>query len=711
MGAALDNSGLRPRGWAGSMPRWPSRVKESIAAKADRWILWAPVSMGCGAAVYLGLKDEPSLLWSLAPLVLAVVAAVLARRLVPSRLVSILTLLLAFAAFGFACGKLRSESVAGPIAPATGAVPITGWVVDVASPGESGGRLIIAPTHIGSLTPEQIPARIRVTSRDNLIGPGGAVRFTGLINPPPPPASPGGYDFARNAWFDRIGGVGVALTPPQIISLGKPPWLLDLQMRVNAMRWGLAVRIAADMSPRARGLGVAMITGHEAFIDPDTEQTLRDAGLAHIISISGVHMAIVGGFAFLLVRLFIAAIPWLALRVPGKKVAACFGLAAVGTYLVVSGAPAPAVRAAITAAVAFLAILADRQAISLRSLAIAALVVLTLQPEAVGEAGFQMSFSATAALVALFEVWRRAPREINTPWPIRIVQGALTWLGLSLTASFVAGLATGPFSIQHFNRVAVFGLPANLAVEPLASFIMMPSLALGAALEPIGLGKPFLDVASASIEALQGGAAWTAKQPHAVMLIASASQIALPIAFLGVLWLCLWKGKGRWLGLPAALAISLWPRSDAPVAWIDAEGSQAAVRMGREAVVMRVEDRRFGAEFWSKHRGLTLAEDNAGAFDCTGSSCRAAYTGHPRLSLWWTRRIPAAETLDALCQSSDILVIRAAVDAPESCRGVRVLRAEDFARGGSAEIMADGRMVWAQPLRGGRPWTLNDSGG
>ncbi len=711
MSAAPDNLGLNARGWAGSIPRWPWAVRNGIAAQADRWVLWAPVSMGCGAAVYLGLKDEPGLFWSLAPLVLGIGPVALARRLIPSRLASILTLLLAFAAFGFACGKLRSESVAAPIAPATGAVQITGWVVDVASPGESGERLIIAPTRIGGLSPEQIPARIRVTTRDELVGPGAAVRFTGLINPPPPPASPGGYDFARNAWFDGIGGVGVALTPPQIISLGKPPWLLDLRMRVNAMRWSLATRIAADMTPQARGLGVAMITGHEAFIEPDTEQALRDAGLAHIISISGVHMAIVGGFSFLLVRLFIAAIPWLALRVPGKKVAACFGLVAVGTYLVVSGAPAPAVRAAITAAVAFLAILADRQAISLRSLAIAALVVLTLQPEAVGEAGFQMSFSATAALVALFEVWRRAPREINTPWPIRLIQGALTWLGLSLAASFVAGLATGPFSIQHFNRVAVFGLPANLVVEPLASFIMMPSLALGAVLEPLGLGKPFLDVASASIEVLQGGAAWTAKQPRAVMLIASAPQIALPIAFLGILWLCLWKGRGRWLGLPAALAISLWPRPEAPVAWIDTEGAQAAVRMGREAVVMRLEDRLFGAEFWSKHRGLTVAADNAGAFDCTGSSCRAAYAGHPRLSLWWTKRLPAAETLDTLCHSSDILIIRAAVEAPASCQGVRILRAEDFARGGSAEVMADGRLVWAQPLRGRRPWTLSDSGG
>ncbi len=426
-------------------------------------------------------------------------------------------------------------------------------------------------------------------------------------------------------------------------------------------------------------------------------------------------MAIVGGFVFFAIRLLVAAIPWLALRVSGKKVAATFGLVAVAIYLVISGAPSPAVRAAITAAVAFIAILADRQAVTLRSLAIAAFIVLAIQPEDVGEAGFQMSFSATAALVALFEVWPRTPREINTPWPIRLVQNAGLWLGVSLSASFVAGLATGPYSIQHFNRVAMFGLPANLAAEPLASFIMMPSLALGAALEPLGLGKPFLAIASGSIDTLQAGAAWTAHLPHATMLVASAPQIALPIAFLGILWMCLWKGRGRWIGLPAALAVSLWPRPEAPVAWIDAQGMQAAVRMNKEAVYMRPDDRLFAADFWSRRRGLIRSDDAqaaaSGVFDCTGSYCQAAYGGHPRLSVWWTTRKPPPETLEALCAASDVLAIRATVDLPASCGAVRVLTASQFAAGGSVEIYGDGRMVWAQPLRGQRPWTVSDSGG
>jgi len=158
-------------------------------------------------------------------------------------------------------------------------------------------------------------------------------------------------------------------------------------------------------------------------------------------------------------------------------------------------APAPAERAAITAAVAFIAILVDRQAISLRTLAVAALIILAIQPEAAVAPGFQMSFAATAALVALAEGWPRPVKEISTPWWIRWPQAGMTWLAASVAASLVAGLATAPFAMQHFNRVAVWGLPANLLVAPLSSFVIMPFLAIGALLEPLGLGVPFLAVA------------------------------------------------------------------------------------------------------------------------------------------------------------------------------------------------------------------------
>ncbi|MBI5941278.1 MAG: ComEC/Rec2 family competence protein, partial [Caulobacterales bacterium] len=427
-----------------------ARLSAEFAAQASRWTLWSPVVFGLGAAGYMTLKIEPPFWQALVVAGLAVAGTWTLRRRFGTGGAVVAATLLAFAAAGFFAGKLRTDRVAAPIAPAADSPRvIEGWVVDVPSPGAGGARMLLAPVWISGLAPEETPVRVRVTLREPAVSPppGSAVRVVAMIGPPPSPASPGAYDFARDAWFDRVGGVGFALGEPRATVLDRAPWRLRLTMAVNATRWRLAERIVARMGESSGGLGAAMVTGHEAWIAPEVTADMRASGLAHIISISGLHMAIVGGFAFAAMRLLIAFVPWLAVRVSGKKVAAAAGLIAVGTYLVISGAPPPAERAAITAAVAFAAILADRQAVSLRTLAVAALIILALQPEAAVAPGFQMSFAATTALVALAEAWPRAVKEISAPWWIRWPQAAVLWVLAAVAASFVAGLATGPFAL------------------------------------------------------------------------------------------------------------------------------------------------------------------------------------------------------------------------------------------------------------------------
>ncbi|MBU4433618.1 MAG: ComEC/Rec2 family competence protein, partial [Alphaproteobacteria bacterium] len=474
-----------------------------------------------------------------------------------------------------------------------------------------------------------------------------------------------------------------------------------------AFRWRLAQRIVAHMGPHSGGIGAAMVTGHEAWITPQQTQAMRASGLAHILSISGLHMAIVGGFVFGLARLGIAAWPWLALRAPGKKIAAVAGLIAVTGYLVISGAPPPAERAAITASVAFAAILFDRQAVTLHGLAVAALIILALQPEAAAAPGFQMSFAATTALIALAEAWPRPVRELSVPWPIRAIQAARTWLAVSIGASFVAGLATGPFAMQHFNRVALWGLPANLIVAPLSSFVIMPFLALGAVLEGVGWGEPFLRIAGWGVDAMQAVAeAFEALGGQAV--VASAPPFTLVIAVLGLMTLCLWKGRLRWLGAPLALAVALWPRPPAGDVWIAADGSAAAVRRGHEALLLRPDTRRFGAELWARRRGLAIVE--SADFDCAAYACTPGAQAPVRLALSWSRKVVAPETLEALCRDAEIVVLRGGRQGapPAACADRIVLTEADFAAGGAAELYRrpDGWwMVWAQPLRGRRPWS------
>jgi len=692
-----------------------AQAQAQIKAQTLRWRMWAPVAFGGGCASYFTLKAEPPA-W---PLVLAAVIAVGAWQVVKraggGRAWTLPLMLLACFVLGGAVAKLRTDAVAAPIAPAMSApTVIEGWVIDVDSPGSAGPRVVIAPVRIRGLTPEQTPERLRATVRGAIPEPGDAIRVFAILNPPPAPASPGAYDFGRNAYFQSLGGVAFGLGEPRQAHLAPPPWRVRLEMAVNGVRFDLARRIVERLGPRTGGVAAAMTTGHEAWLDPEMVDVMRDSGLAHILSISGLHMAVVGGFAFFLVRFLVACWPWLALRVSGKKVAAWGGLIAVGTYLIISGAPPPAERAAITASIAFIAVLLDRQAITMHALAVAAFVVLLLQPEAIVTPGFQMSFAATAALVALVEAWPRRPKEISVPWPIAMVQKGGVWLGAAVMASLVAGAATGPFAMQHFNRTAMYGLIANLMTAPVSDFLIMPALALGALLEPIGLGAPFLWLAGKGIALMLWIGQWTANLPGAVKTIASAPDYVLPIAFLGVLFCCLWRGPLRWLGLPFACAVMLWPRAPTPDLWIGDGGTNAAFVVqaegGREAVVVRPTVRQFAVDLWSRRRGVEATARPVEGWTCTRFSCAPDMPETGPVALWWGRKAPSDAQMEALCQSAAVVSVRAVVtQLPASCDGRLVLDGADYARGGAVELWrdADGgwRAVWASDVRGDRPWS------
>ena len=695
-----------------------------LRAQADRWALWTPVVFGCGCGLYFALPREPML----APLVGLALAAILAtwllRRWGRAPVAAGVMLLFAFGAAGILAAKIQTLDLAGPIAPAMAGVTVEGWVVDVASRGTTGPRLLIAPVWIRGLPPERTPKRVRVTVKeDGVVGPGAPVRLVALLNPPPAPASPGAFDFARSAYFNGIGGSGLALKPPVVIDLPPPPWRLRLQLAINSARWNLTRRIIDAMGQPAGGVAAAMITGHDYSIAQSDTNEMRNAGISHILSISGVHMAIVGGFIFFLTRLLVAVWPWLAVRVNGKKVAAAVALASIWAYLVVSGWPPPAQRSAVTASVAFGAILLDRRAISLRGLGLSALIVLLLQPEAVVEPGFQMSYAATVALVALAEAWPHPQRPINTPLVLRLLQKAKDWLLAGLAVGVVAGAATAPFAIQHFNRVSLYGLPANLLLEPLSSFVIMPALALGAVAQLFGAGGPLLGLAGWGIERMLALAHVTAAAPGAMTTIASAPTVALPIAFIGILWLCLWRGPLRWLGLPLALAVNLWPRPAPPAIWAASNGSNAAVLAGARPILLRSGTGLFAAQLWMRRYGYELPAggidpDHDAQFACDRRSCTPQAMAPVRLALWAGTKPPKPAVFDKLCVSAEVLVLRSPLGEGQSCPSATVLTAQDFARGGAVEMWRAGagwRYRWAQDERGRRPWTagptLGDSDG
>ena len=705
----LARAGGLAIGWSG--------LRGEAAAQVERWALWTPVAFGGGSAIYFALPYEPSAPAALGAAALALGLAWLARGRARAGGAVILALL-AVGLAGFGDAKLATERARAPVlADGIGVRRVSGRVVEIAETAGGRLRLLLQPAAISGLAPAQLPVRLRLTLREPAdVEPGDPVEMQAILDPPPGPASPGNFDFAREAWFSRLGGVGLALSPPRPAALAPMGLGLRLQTGLNTLRWRLAERLAASLGGGgAAGLAAAVATSHQGWLSAADAQDLRDAGLAHMLAIAGLHTAAVTGFVYLAVRLLAAAWPWLALRVSGKKLAAAAGLLACAVYLALSGAHPPARRAAITAGVAFLAILCGRRPVSMRSLAAAALVVLALQPVAVVEPGFQMSFSATAALIAMAELWPRRRERIEAPWFIAWPQHLRDATLAMAAVSLVAGAATAPFALQHFNRMATYGLFANFAADLVASLVLMPALVvcgLGAALgAPAGWLSLPQAVAGAAAGAILAIAHLFATLPGAVRTLPSAPGPALVVAFLGIVFACLWRGRLRWVAAPFSAAVLVWPRPAPPVAWAAADGDNAAVVEDGRAVVLKPAVRAFASAAWATRRGLLTPFDPQSeadlAFACDRSACAPKRGVEPALGAWWSRRIAPAGRLEALCTASDILIVRGR--APQdACPTALVLTDADFARGGAAEIFAarDGwRVVWANSLRGERPWS------
>jgi competence protein ComEC len=500
-------------------------------------------------------------------------------------------------------------------------------------------------------------------------------------------------------------------------------------MAVNALRWTIASRLAGDIRQvmgradgGAAGLAAAVTTSHQDWLPAADRDALRGSGLAHMLAIAGLHTAAVSGFAFFALRFLIAAWPWLSLRVSGKKVAAAGGLVVVAAYLLLSGAHPPARRAAITAGAAFVAILADRRAVSLHSLALAALAVLLIEPEAVLQPGFEMSFCATASLVAMAEVWPRRAGTSGLPWALAALQKGRDWLVALCMVSFVAGAATGPFAIQHFNRVANYGVFANLTADFLASAVLMPILALCLIAEALdaGVGQvaPLFWLAGWAARGVIAIGHLFSEAPGAGITMSSAPTIALAVSYVGIVFACLWRGRLRWIGLPMALAVALWPRPPAPAAWIANDGGDAAIVASGEAVALKPQTRLYATQTWAQHRNLRLPAEPVAAlaalYDCDRAACKPKPFVRPAIAAWWTKRKPRPDQVADLCRGAEFLILRADVDPPAACRGVRILTREMFEKNGAAEVFATSggwRLAWSQPLRGQRPWSISDSAG
>jgi len=342
------------------------------------------------------------------------------------------------------------------------------------------------------------------------------------------------------------------------------------------------------------GFLAAITTGDRAWLSEADVEALQASGLSHVISVSGLHVGLLGGLVYLAIWKLAALVPVLALRLDARKIAAVFALFGTGAYCVFTGSEAPAVRAFIMSGIAFGAILLNRKAISMRGLAIAAICVLVALPESAIDPGFQMSFLATAALVALWEIWER--RRDGTP-EIGLLQHGAMWLGGAAATSVVAGLATAPISAATFGRVSVWSLPANVLAAPILDFWVAPFSLLAAGLAPFGLDDWAWQVAAEGLSATLKIAHFIADLPGADARVAWTDSTAPLILIVAILWLTLWRSWLRLLSIAAILVgLAIWALSPKPIAWIGPEGRAIlATPAGEAAGLCRTSGGRFDA--------------------------------------------------------------------------------------------------------------------
>ena len=538
--------GLRRIAWRlMAAARWVAR---QAAEERERWILWVPVFIGAGVALYFGLPSEPPSWLGATGLVVTLAARVVVRRWsVPTTAAACLAL----AFLGLAAAQLRVALVSAPIlAREIGKAAVEGRVCEVGLQ-PHGYRLYLDNVTIAGLAPEATPQRIRVRVAAGF-SPGQVgqrIGLTGRLGPISAPVAPGSFDFQRDVYFERIGAGGFAFGRPQpVASAEMVGGLQSLPCRLSALRLAIAERIRAVLPGDTGAISVALITGDQGAISKPTMQQMRDSGLAHLLSISGLHITLVAGILFVTVRRALCLARAVALNYPIKKWGAIAALAATLFYVLLAGAPVPAVRSLIMTGMFLLAIVLDRTAISLPPVAWAAAVVLLVSPEELIGPSFQMSFGAIVALVAAYEATqtRRLHWRTEAGWGGR---AALYVAGLVFT-SLIATLATGPYSIYHFNRIAHYGVIANMIAVPLTGVWVMPWAVLAVILMPFGLERVALIPMGWGVDGIIAIAGYVAGLPGAVSVVPAMPVAGLAIITLGGLWLCLWQRPWRLAGVP-----------------------------------------------------------------------------------------------------------------------------------------------------------------
>ena len=489
------------------------------------------------------------------------------------------------------------------------------------------------------------------------IAEGAVLRLRARLVPPAPPMLPGGYDFARAAWFSGIAATGSVLGAVTVLEPG------DDDGAVRRLQRALSRHVRMNLGGSPGALAAAFASGDRGAIAAEDEDAMRDAGLTHLLSISGLHVSAVIAAAYFLVMRLLGLIPWLALRVRLPIMAAATGaLAGIG-YTVLTGAEVPTIRSCIAAVLVMLALVLGREPLSMRMIAVAALIVLLVWPEAVVSPGFQMSFASVIAIVALHSAVPM--RACNAPREEPLWARWSRQLAMLLLTGVVIELALMPIGLFHFHRAGVYGALANVIAIPLTTLASMPLIALALLFDAVGAGAPFWWLAGKSLELLLALAHWTASMPGAVTMMPAMGEGAFMLFVTGGLWLALWRGNVRLMGLvPALLGLILLVQVEPPDLMISGDGRHVGItgEVPNELLVLRQTRSDYTKDNLTETAGMDgetrLLDDWRGAH-CDPSFCLIALQrGGRTWQVLMSRGSAMApeRALAAACERADIVV-------------------------------------------------------
>lgn len=666
------------------------------AVERTRQFLWLPVCFAAGIAAYYSLPMEPpNWLLPLISVMMITSAIGLRKRALPVMIGLVLVSL------GAAWAGIRTE-MHQPVMLQEALTPRTviGVVRDVERT-QSGVRLTLNKVTVDDYPVEKTPAQVRLSvkfKKGTPIEPppiGAAVRIRAGLMPAMGPALPGGFDFARYFYFRDIGAVGFGLPPWEILGEKEPH---SLREKFWSWRAAMTNRIVSSMGETG-GIAAGLITGDGRAISEADFTALRASNLYHIIAISGEHMVVIAGVIFISLRMLLLLLPArIGQRPAGKSWAAAITLVLVTVYLFVTGLPMSAVRAYVMIFLVLLAVILRRHVDTMRSLAIAAWLMLVYDPASLLDPGFQLSFAATLAIIALVESRVLAkPPAIERGRVRRLLHVIVTMLLVSV----VAEAATTPLVISMFNNVSPYGVFANSLATPLVSLILMPLVALFFILLPFGLEQFALTLLGYGIRALMGLAEWVASFPHAQIFAPSLPGYGLALFVIGLLWLCLWRSSARRYGFIAMLlGVATLAMVQLPDVLIGAGMKQIAFRSADGFVLGRGRADSMVPEMWANGVGLKqLPEADEPHWRCDKLGCVAESKGKK-----------VAFAFDGAAIAEDCTHAQVVVTAlsPVTCEKATVLDGRQLPNGSVTALWLNGgvRVERSADWQGVRPWSV-----